>query len=122
MSSAPQLTARAHEMYAIIEKYLSCGRTSSLTQKAFCEQEGIRLTTFQWWLVRYRKQKRLAGKGTGASGGFIPVVVQEPVSQRADSAGHWEIEYPNGVVLRISSDKKRMDLDLLAALLTCLER
>jgi hypothetical protein len=104
-------------MYAIIEKYLS--RSSSLTQKAFCEEEGIPLTTFQWWLVRYRKQNRLCGNGAVTSGGFIPLVVQEPLSGAAESSGHWEIEYPNGVILRIDS---RMDLDLLSSLLTCLER
>ena len=116
MSSPPRLTARAREMYAIIEKYLS--RSSSITQKTFCEQEGIPLTTFQWWLVRYRKQNRLSGKGAAASSGFIPLVVQEPVSGAADSAGHWEIEYPNGVILRVG---RWMDLDLLSSLLTCLE-
>ena len=117
MSSAPKRTSRARKMYAIIEKYLS--RSSSITQKAFCEQEGIALSTFQWWLARYHKQKRLSGNGATASRGFIPLVVQEPVSKAADSAEQWEIEYPNGVILRVGS---RMNLNLLSSLLTCLER
>ena len=42
---------RAQEQYALIEKYLASG----LTQKMFCQQHGLVLSTFHLWLKNYRQ-------------------------------------------------------------------
>jgi hypothetical protein len=117
MSSTPGLTPRAREMYALIEQYLS--RPSATTQKAFCEAEGIPLSTFQWWFGKYREAKDSSGKAGSSSGEFIPLKVEAPKHKAADCANQWEILYPNGVILRIGNE---IDIDLLSSLVTCVER
>jgi transposase len=51
MADKPKLTQRAKEMFVIIEKYKSSGKT----QKEFCKNESISYSTFQWWMNQYRK-------------------------------------------------------------------
>jgi hypothetical protein len=65
---------------------------SGLTQKAFCEREGVALSTFQYW-------KRRLGQPPAASGG-----AQEPASAASvidlgtleDRPSGWEVEIALG--------------------------
>ena len=53
MKEKSTLTSRGREMYALIERYQSSGEK----QRIFCEKAGVSLTTFQYWLYRYRAEK-----------------------------------------------------------------
>jgi hypothetical protein len=76
----------AVEWSGIIAQY----RQSGLGMKAFCEQEGLTLRTFEEWYRRVRK-------GETSKGRFVEV--QAP----SVSASPWavEVEFPNGVRLRV---------------------
>jgi len=87
---------RAQEQYALIEKYLASG----LTQKMFCQQHGLALSTFHLWLQNYRQAKHaVAPVDPQSSERFIPLVFNSP--QSAGTVPQVVIEYPNGVVVRI---------------------
>jgi len=74
---------------------------NGLTVKAFCLQEGIADSAFYQWRKRLRKDRRQSPKGdsrrgnkqTETDGPFVPVSVP--------SAGYTEVEFPNGVRLRV---------------------
>lgn len=84
------------EKQAIIEKYF----TSGLTQRVFCQQEGLTYSTFQLWLKKHR-QTNVAVEPTTVQSSecFIPLVFDSP--QADEITPHVVIEYPNGVVVRI---------------------
>lgn len=100
MSTPAARLARAQEMFARIEKYLDAkGRAASLTQKAFCEQEGLTITTFQNWLQKYRARQRQVETAPVPAQRFIPLHVQAPPNAPPLSC---VLEFPNGVMLRLS--------------------
>jgi hypothetical protein len=109
MAASPKLTPRAKKMYPIIEKYLFLN--GKITQKAFSRQEGIPLSTFQWWLKQYRESSTTPPLEVSLAVGpaqenpppqpFIPLRVGGG-DKRAESPTHYVIEYPNGVIIRIS--------------------
>ncbi|MDZ7314363.1 MAG: hypothetical protein ONB45_24165, partial [candidate division KSB1 bacterium] len=108
MSSATPLTPRAHEMFTYIEKYLASG----LSQKAFCTQENLALTTFQYWLRKYRAPHRHAEAPSAPGNRFIPLHVREtPLAPPPLSC---VIEFPNGVNIRLSG---QVDAQLLSHLI-----
>ena len=76
----------AAEWYGIIERY----RQSGMGMNEFCAQEGLRLGTFEQW---YRRTRSAAPR----PGQFVEV---KPLSA---PAGPWavEVEFPNGVRLRV---------------------
>lgn len=76
-------------MYALVEEY----KTSNLHQKPFCEQKGISFDRFQYWYQRYKESQ--------AEHGFVPVKIFSG-KQKAPAAS-LEIQYPNGVILRLPS-------------------
>ena len=76
----------AVEWSGIITRY----RQSGLGMKAFCEQEGLTLRTFEEW---YRRQRR-AERGKGQL-----LELRPPV--RAEGPWAVEVELPNGVRLRV---------------------
>jgi len=87
---------RAQEQYALIEKYLASG----LTQKMFCQQHGLALSTFHLWLKNYRQANDVGTpEAPQSSESFIPLVFNSP--QSAGTVPQIVIEYPNGVVVRI---------------------
>lgn len=111
MAASAKLTPRAKEMYPIIKKYLSLN--GNITQKAFSQQKGIPLSTFQWWLRQYRESDTsttplpvvslAAGpeRENPPPQPFIPLRVGDG-DKRAEPPTHYVIEYPNGVIVRIS--------------------
>lgn len=98
----PELTSpHAQKMFAFVEQYLA---SSGLTQKAFCQKNGLALSTFELWLSRYRQNKKALTKPSIRSpkkNSFVPLTVKPPESAEVPPA-RYVIEYPNGVVVRLS--------------------
>ena len=91
MDDQSNLSPRSRQMYALIEK----SQNSSLSQKAVCEQEDLPLSTFTYWLKKYRGFKQTAG----VLEDFIPVKINERSPQKQSN---WcEIKFPGGIVIRI---------------------
>ena len=91
MDDQSNLSQRHRQMYALIEK----SQNSPLSQKAFCQQEDLPLSTFTYWLKKYRGFKQT----TGIAEDFIPVKINERSPQKQSN---WcEIEFPGGIVVRI---------------------
>ena len=85
------LSPHGREMYTLIEKY----QDSTLSQKAFCKQEDLALSTFTYWLKKYRGFKQTSV----AIEDFIPVKINERSPQKQSN---WcEIEFPGGIMIRI---------------------
>ena len=116
MSSTNHLSARARAMFPLIEAYLASG----LSQKHFCRQEGIAYSTFQWWLRQYRQRHVDAEAGSEKGNGFIPLRIYDPPRATLEDEGlYCEIEYPGGVVLRLSG---RVEREVLLALIQITSR
>jgi len=90
MDDQSNLSQRGRQMYALIEK-----SQNSPSQKAFCEQEDLPLSTFTYWLKKYRGFNQTAGTAQD----FIPMKINERSPQKQSN---WcEIEFPGGIVIRI---------------------
>jgi transposase-like protein len=85
-SSEPSANRRA-QMYAMIERYLG----SDQSQTVFCQSEQISKSTFAYWLRRYRQDK--PGSTEPA---FRPIPIRP-----SSLIVHCEIEFPDGLILRI---------------------
>ena len=70
-------------------------RKSGLTQREFCEQEGISLPTFSYWRAKELRGE-LEPQPSTAEVGFTQLVVQDTPSDQCI-----EIQYPSGTVIRI---------------------
>lgn len=70
-------------MEAVIASY----RSSGLSQRAFCEREGIKLPTFSYWFRRVGQEKAVSGR-------FVEL------SSVAATAEGLEVVFPNGVIVR----------------------
>jgi len=100
---------------------------SGVTQRAFCEAEGISLAAFGWWRGRFRREERESrfgdeeSRGNGENGVssplFLPVQIQSGLWDRAGE-GVIEVVLRNGRCLRVPRD---MDGDALADLAEALE-
>ena len=85
-----QVSRSKDEMFPIVEAW----RDSGLSKKAFCEERGIVKSIFYYWYKKYREEN--------VSGGFIPLL---PEASQALAPGHTiEIQYPNGVLLRLPAN------------------
>jgi hypothetical protein len=80
-----QVQRSAAEWRGIIERY----RQSGMGSREFCAQEGLTLRTFEEWYRRLRQNETKKGQ-------FVEVKPQP-------TAGSWavEVEFPNGVRLRV---------------------
>lgn len=92
-----QVMEQQEEMFALVESY----QQSSQSQKEFCQEQGIKPSTFSYWI----KKKRLSEK---PSVGFIKIDTTPALEEN-----HLEILYPNGVRLKI----KEKDLSVISALI-----
>ena len=107
MSERP-LNAHARKMFALIDGY----QTSGLSQKAFCDSEGLPMSTFQYWLSRYRKHR-----GCGPQQDSRQLFVELKPAARSCSPACDQgvsVRYPNGVVVSLGA---AVDLELLKALI-----
>ena len=85
-----------HEkMLHLVEVY----QQSGLSQRAFCQEQGLKLSQFPYWIQKVRKEKQ-------ASSGFVQLSPPEPAAQM-------EVIYPNGVKVRLPAQ----DLQLVSRLL-----
>jgi hypothetical protein len=86
MSSKGQVQRSAAQGSEIIARY----RQSGMGSRQFCEQEGLRLGTFETWYSRLRRGEPNKGK-------FIEV------QSSVGAGGPWavEVEFPTGVRLRM---------------------
>lgn len=107
MSNSKALRPRAEAMFACIEKYLAAKIQNGLTQKTFCTQEGLAISTFQNWLQKYRAHQRQVETASVATNHFIPLQVRAPQNAPPLSC---VLEFPNGVMLRVVGD---VDLERL---------
>jgi transposase-like protein len=74
---------------------------SDLTQRAFCEQAGIPVSTLQWWLVQAR---RAAARPTRAVA-FAEIVAPAYVESGVDTRLAWAVEIATtrGLTVRLRS-------------------
>lgn len=91
-------------------------KQSGLSVQQYCENTGLKESRFYYW-----RSKLVAESQPAGCGNFIPVKL--PGKSSLYSSGHasgkalCEIEYPNGVVVRVTSD---MTLDQLRQMVTLL--
>lgn len=97
ISSNYKPTERAREMFPLVEKFLNI---TGLTQKEFCQQQEIRLSTFKWWLKIYRiVNSRAAQKAKPSTQQFVPIELKTSITD--NNPTHCKIEYPNGVIIHL---------------------
>jgi len=107
-----QKSRAAENRAAVVEKYLAAkGQPRSLTQRAFCQREGLGYTTFQSWLQKYRSAHRQTSAPVRR--GFIPIRLQPP-TVAALPATSCALEFPNGVVVHLAGP---LDPQLLSYLI-----
>lgn len=66
-------------------------KQSGLTQQSYCDQVGIKLPTFSYWVRKSKSQED--------SSGFVEI--KKSISTLVN---HYEIIYPNGVVVRLATN------------------
>jgi len=71
---------------------------SDLTQRAFCEQVGLPISTLQWWLAKLRRE---TGRTTPVA--FAEVTMPAEVKSGCEVDLKWavEVETRTGVTLRL---------------------
>ncbi|WP_413511711.1 IS66 family insertion sequence element accessory protein TnpA [Myroides odoratus] len=77
-------------MYSHVEDW----KTSGLTQATYCEEQGLKLATFSYWIQKYYKQS-----DQDDTSSFIAISKEEPFTKK-----EYEIIYPNGVKLRVHTE------------------
>lgn len=89
---------------------------SHLTQKEFCAQQGVSLSTFQYW--RYKRSKLESKFDVNSRGAFLPIeVVASPAPKAREEAGIIEAALRSGVLIRFAAGTDTVYLaELLAAL------
>ncbi|MFU8861135.1 MAG: IS66 family insertion sequence element accessory protein TnpA [Cyclonatronaceae bacterium] len=72
-------------MFALVEQW----NAGTSGQKEFCQEHNVKLSTFQYWIGKYRKSEQ------GSPGGFLELTHAR--------SGQAEITYPNGVRISVSA-------------------
>jgi len=85
-------------MYSHIEAF----RVSKQSQKIYCKQKGLALSTFQYWAKKYREEFSVA-EASEETPGFIPVQVQpDPEPEQGHIPGQLHFLFPNGIQVMCS--------------------
>jgi hypothetical protein len=81
------------EMYSHVE---TC-RSSKQSQKNYCKQKGLALSTFQYWAKKYREEFSEA-EALDETPGFIPLQVQPDLEpDQVHAPGQLHFLFPNGI-------------------------
>ncbi|QCR22342.1 IS66 family insertion sequence element accessory protein TnpB [Pontibacter sp. SGAir0037] len=83
------------KMLHLVEVYEQSGQS----QRAFCQEQGLKVSQFIYWIHKVRKEKQPAS-------GFMQLSAER-------AASYLEVIYPNGVQVRVDS----RDLALVSRLL-----
>ncbi len=80
-------------MYSHLEAF----KVSKQSQKIYCRQKGLALSTFQYWAKKYREEFSIA-EAMDETPGFIPVHVQpDPEPDQVHVPGQLHFLFPNGI-------------------------
>ncbi len=82
------------------ENHISCWRKSGLTQKQYCLNQGIAISTFSYWIRKFGKEPETLG-----SPRFYPLTVKNIPASRSSKGFH------TGVRLSFCNDKYKIDLE-----------
>ena len=77
---------KAEKMFELVDQYYSGGET----RKAFCQQHGLNVSSFAYWISRRRRAR-------ATPGGFTALSIAPPPA----GAEPVELIYPNGIRVRI---------------------
>jgi hypothetical protein len=80
---------------------------SGQSQKLFCREKGIPVSKFYYWLRKYRRSQ-----SNQAVTDFAPVRIRQ-----SNGIGGLDIQYPNGVVVRLHAP---VDMSMLRAMIQLL--
>ena len=86
-------------------------KQSKLPQGKFCKEYKYSISTFQYWLRKYRddhpgSQFKKKPIGSSTSKKFLPLEVSDVDFLSACKTERFDIHYPNGVRLSCSTDVK----------------
>ena len=73
-------------------------RDSGLSQRIFCEREGLALSTFQWW-----RQRLAGGARAGQAPTFLPIEPTAPAAAMGPGAVV-QVELADGVRVRLEGE------------------
>lgn len=90
----------------VLEKWLASG----MSQRRFCEERGISLSTFTYWRRRLREMSE-----GGSASAFIPVEIKPP--RRETGHSYYEVRLKNGARIRVPFDFESDSLLRLIGLL-----
>lgn len=94
MTNSGPKTERGKVMFALCEKFLASG----LRRKAFCQEQGIPVSTLQWWLSQFRKSNTNSEPCDKAAAAFIPIHLAAPAGDYRPNAT-CSVQYPNGIMV-----------------------
>lgn len=82
------------EMFSHVE---AC-RSSKQSQKTYCEQKGIAISTFQYWAKKYQEEFSKERTSDDDTAGFIQVQVQpDPIAEPESVPGQLHFLFPNRI-------------------------
>jgi hypothetical protein len=84
-------------IYPLIAKY---EQQSDLTQKQFCKKHDLSISTFSYWLSKYRRSGQVANNQDSLAPHFDQLTVTDLASSTFSSSVI-RITYPSGVKLEI---------------------
>ena len=108
-----------------MKQAIALWQASGLSKYAFCKREKIDRTTLNYWLVKYgfklnkplRSGSKVSKSKNKSKSSFVSVHVNEQAqSEPFDLPQEIELEYPNGVKLRLPSDLSHEQLCLFIKL------
>ncbi len=113
MKSSRSRRRLQHEIDEIVAAY----HRSGLSQSAYCECEGLSLSTLSNWLSKARKGRtRQPAKHSSGESQFVPVKLVDDC--RSQSCGTLEVESARGYLLRVPAG---IEPELLARYVHALE-
>lgn len=79
----------------LVEEFLQ----SSQTQKAFCKERNLNVSTFQWWLRRNKESTTII-KSTKVETPFVRLTPQKTIATTSDENSELTIDFQNGTRLK----------------------